>query len=368
MKKRLLYIFFLVFIGCSQKHCDEFTIIGTISNEYDGHMVMLFTLLNDSILFVDSTIIKNGGFQFKGKEYIRDFSNISLGKIPEKNFSTQLILERGKINVHLDSISVVSGQFLQTLYQSYQDSISLLSQKTYGPFFEAMNSGNYYEIIDDSTFSEMRKKTNDYYLRIIKRNLNNAVGKKVFLNHAYNMNIKQLDELYSLFDELLLSDKNINDVVKGKRMMEEEIERQKKLLGTVIQDFELITIDGKTQKISNYLRKSKYLYIDFWASWCVPCVAEIPVLAKILQEHQNCLNILGISYDKDLEAMKGGVLKHTIPWETVLPKDGKEMEVAFAFDSLPFSIFLDENGNILEIGSNGSLLLPSLMKKYLCIP
>ena len=62
-------LIFIILIGCSSKQTGEYKIIGGISTEYDGNMIMLFTLWGDSIISVDTTIVQNGAFMFQGKEF-----------------------------------------------------------------------------------------------------------------------------------------------------------------------------------------------------------------------------------------------------------------------------------------------------------
>jgi len=364
MKKGFYYFLFIVFIGCSQKHVDKYIINGSISKEYDGQKVMLFLLLNDSIISVDSTIIKNGGFKFQGKEYIRDFSKITTENFSNKVFSTQLILERGKINVYLDSISSVSGPLLNPLYQSYQDSSLLLYRNAYKLIERALEAGNINELTNDTAFLRISKLGIDYKLRVIRRNPNNAIGKRAFLERNTRVPDEHLDECISWFDELTQSDSRIKGYINERHREMAERMRREKLLGAVIQDFELTEIDGKTKRISDYVGKSKYLYIDFWASWCGPCIAEFPDLIKIYDEyHENCLNILGISFDTNEIAWKKALETHRVNWEMVIAKNEKEMRDAYLISGIPFGILLDDKGIIVEIVNLGSLILPSLMKK-----
>ena len=362
--KKGFYILFIFFIGCSQNHVNEYMINGSISKEYDRQKVMLFTLLNDSIMSVDSTIIKNGVFKFQGKEYIRDFSKITTEKFSDKVFSTQLILERGQINVHLDSISTVSGPLLNPLYQSYQDSSLLLYRNAYKLLEKALEAGTINELTNDTTFLRISKLGVAYQLRVIKRNPNNAIGKRAFLGGYSRVPDEHLDECFSWFDELTQSDSRIKGYFNERRRETEKRKRQEKLMGSIIQDFELTEIDGKTKRISDYVGKSKYLYIDFWASWCGPCIAEFPDLTKIYDEyHENCLNILGISLDTSETAWKKALDTHNVNWDMVIAKNEKEMRDANLISGIPYGLLLDDKGTIVEIVSLGSLVLPGLMKK-----
>jgi len=145
----------------------------------------------------------------------------------------------------------------------------------------------------------------------------------------------------------------------------EERAMKEKFMGTVIHDFELTAIEGNTKKLSDYVGKSKYLYLDFWASWCAPCIAEFPNLIRIYNEyHEDCLNILGISLDTNETAWKNALDAHHVNWEMVMVKNEKEMRDMLEIPGIPWGILLDNKGAIIEIVSLGSLALPGLMGKY----
>lgn len=363
--KGILYLIFIVLVGCLHKHTDNYVINGRVSKEYDGQKVMLFTLLNDSIISVDSTIIKNGVFKFQGKEYIRDFSKITMGNFSNMVFSTQLILERGQITVHLDSISTVSGPLLQPLYQSYQDSSLILYRNGYKFIEKAIETGRINDLANDTAFLRTKKVGIDHILRTIKCNPNNVIGKRAFLGGYFQVPDEYLDECFSWFDDLTQSDTRINDYINKRHKEMEERAMKEKFMGTVIHDFELTAIEGNTKKLSDYVGKSKYLYLDFWASWCAPCIAEFPNLIRIYNEyHEDCLNILGISLDTNETAWKNALDAHHVNWEMVMVKNEKEMRDMLEIPGIPWGILLDNKGAIIEIVSLGSLALPGLMGKY----
>lgn len=109
-------------------------------------------------------------------------------------------------------------------------------------------------------------------------------------------------------------------------------------------DFELTTIDGRKVKLSDL--KGKVVMIDFWATWCGPCVQSIPTLAKIYEKYKNQgFEILYISGDSEADKYKVApfVKEKNINFPVILDEGVKEIYDIKAF---PTTIFIDRRGNI----------------------
>jgi thiol-disulfide isomerase/thioredoxin len=357
----IIFLLFL-FIGCSPKQIDEYIIKGSISKAHDGEMVMLFTLLGDSIISVDTTIIQKGTFRFQGKEYVRDFSVITTGNFPEKVLSAELILERGEISVDLDSESAVSGQLLQPAYKCYVDSFSLLYKEIEKSF--QITNGTIYAI-NDSAHAKASDVLMSYVLRVIKNNTNNIIGKRAFGYYCDRASDEELYNIYNLFDETTKSDPDIIFFLNDRNRARSESIASEKLLNTVFQDFEILSTDGTTKRISDFVGKSQYLFIDFWASWCGPCIADFPHLMDVYNlYHEKGLNVLGISFDTSETAWKKALETHRVNWEMVMAKNEREIRDTYAISGIPYGILLDNKGTIVEVKLRGSVLA-FFLKKYL---
>jgi thiol-disulfide isomerase/thioredoxin len=131
---------------------------------------------------------------------------------------------------------------------------------------------------------------------------------------------------------------------------------RKMVVGAIAPDFEFPSPDGKMVGPKDY--RGKILVIDFWASWCKPCVAEIPNLKKLHEKYkENGLEVLSVSIDKDSKEWLLALEKYAMPWKQVLaPKAGADITKLYQFNLIPFIIIIDREGKIIGKNQRGEAL------------
>ncbi len=109
--------------------------------------------------------------------------------------------------------------------------------------------------------------------------------------------------------------------------------------------FTLKTIDGKTIKLADLT--GKIVLIDFWATWCAPCMAEIPFIKSIRDRYpQDKLVIIGISRDNELGKLKKVVNDQAMNWYHFF--DNKtDICLLYGIDTFPTLILLNKEGKII---------------------
>lgn len=100
--------------------------------------------------------------------------------------------------------------------------------------------------------------------------------------------------------------------------------------------------------------KGKLVLIDFWATWCAPCVGEQPELKKLYETYteqvkNNKFEILGVSLDKNKESWQKAIDRFNINWIQISDLKFWKSPVAKAYeiDELPFNVIIDGEGTII---------------------
>jgi peroxiredoxin len=129
-------------------------------------------------------------------------------------------------------------------------------------------------------------------------------------------------------------------------------------VGAKAPDFELKTLTGETVKLSSL--KGKKVMLNFWATWCPPCKAEMPEMEKFYMQKDKDLEILAVNIDPQLD-VKGFVKKNGITFPILLDADDKVNEI-YQILSIPTTYFIDSKG-IIQNKFTGSMNFDA-MKSY----
>ena len=107
--------------------------------------------------------------------------------------------------------------------------------------------------------------------------------------------------------------------------------------------FSARVLDGPGQRsLASY--RGKVVYVDFWASWCTPCLTSLPLLDKLRGEFPpEQFQILAVNVDRDPGKARGFLAKHPVGYTSVSDPEGRLPEV-FALETMPTSYLIDSRG------------------------
>jgi thiol-disulfide isomerase/thioredoxin len=125
-------------------------------------------------------------------------------------------------------------------------------------------------------------------------------------------------------------------------------------VGAKIPNFSLADINDSTRSYSRQALHGKFYLIDFWATWCLPCIGEIPYLQRAYSKyHSKGLEILSISSDSRRgDVMQFRSKKFSMPWNHVWlsPANLRRVHDDFAVTGIPKPILVDREGIIVALG------------------
>ena len=117
-------------------------------------------------------------------------------------------------------------------------------------------------------------------------------------------------------------------------------------------------LSNEVIKFSNY--NGKFLYLDFWGTWCSPCVREIPNLKKAVEQlDSNKINFLGIAEDSE-KSLKKFLDKNKLPWKQILNSQENNIVKSFGVKGFPTTYLIDPDGKIVAKNLRGKALSDTL--------
>jgi len=352
MEKITLTFFAFILLFSCQKEKAGYEISGILKSIPDNSVVYIYK----NKKHIDSAIVFKGRFHLSGK--VENPTNVVL-RIKNSNDGTSFWLENSNINFEAEkgnfrlaritgSKSQFEDEMLSNRLKENEVKMGIL-EDSLGSYFDKMTAEE--RISMGKQIELLERKEIDIYQDFIKEFPDSFVSSNNLQFYAKYWGKAKTQEL---FDLLSLDNKNSEYGRKISKYIELNKDPQ---IGDQFVDFEMSNQNGQLKKLSDI--KEKVILLEFWASWCAPCIEENPNLVKTYQEFKpKGFEIFAVSLDQNKRNWLKEIEKGGLTWEHLSDLKGKESEASLIYgvDAIPDSFLIDQNGIIVGRNLRGKNL------------
>ena len=344
----------LMMTACQNKNA--YTISGTFDAAGEGDSITLQLVEGRKYVDLQKVPVVNGKFEFKGVADSVQIAAIALGKT-----FCQFFLEPGeiKVDLKLGQMTFALGTPNNNAYESFMSDMKALEDE----YSEIARSAQNAELTDaqrEEIKAQMGSFEEKFYQAIknsISDNTTNDFGLYNLCNY-YSMYEPQ--ELAVLLDEFMVTFPTNARLQMIKQRNDLVLETA---TGKQFKDFEMADTEGDMHKLSEYIAANKVTLVDFWASWCGPCRAEMPAVKAAYEAYKNKgFGIVGVSLDNNKEAWTAAIANLGMEWAHLSDLKGWNCEGAklYGVNSIPATVLVAQDGTILARNLRGEAIQEKL--------
>ena len=333
MKKVIFWICALLFSAGAQAQEKGFVIRGEIPGMADGVRVALLAAENLSHATLAETVAKDGYFELKGK-----VEKPTLCTLITNNLSAH----SEKEEIRWTYTPVFVDNVVMTVETPCYDSIPFDA-----PIFssfrivggEIQADFNAYNLLPTMPGKDKRW---EFILSHPHSAVSAYLGNQL-MRQGYNLTVQEVKRLQQAIDSVpadpqrfALFQKNCEYALQTAR-------------NHPLVDLELNDLSGNVCQLVDVVPKGKIVLVDFWATWCGPCMAAIPHIKQLAERYPDNFVVVGVSCDKNLEAWKAAIEKEGARWEQyVLTEQGnKDFLEKYQLNGVPYFLLLDKRGRVI---------------------
>ena len=342
----------------------DYTIKVHVKNVAPAAKAYLYHMVNQKV-FEDSVGLTGEEFIFKGSQStpMKAYILLSHNGVPIKNIS-----EPDKVGVYLQSGDVVvntadsliharvKGTLLNDEQQMMLDLLSRFSDTTKNMItaYDDPRSNESDKERIKSEYSTLEEHRKDAISNFVKSHPNSLVSLNLLLTQVDPAReMKRAQSLYAILNPSIQN--SANGVSYKTAIMQADVDL---IEGSIAPGFSLKNPNGEEISLESF--KGKYVLIDFWASWCIPCREENPNVVKAFEKYKGKnFTVLGISLDGGKGARENWVnaIKNDgLPWEQVSELLGWQGKISkrYKVGAIPANFLIDPNGKIVGRNLRGA--------------
>ena len=338
-----------VAVGCNNHRT---VVSGNILGVEDGTIYLAKSGRNGAL--VDSTEIKGGKFVFNVDDQAAQLLVLRTAEEAIANVFT----EDGVIKVegnHSDSSICASGTPANDAFNTYNNDMTLFNQR-------------YAQAASEEERKVLFEEYDAFINQTIEDNKDNIFGVIMFIqNKGYELSAAEMTaHLNALSDNLKALPIVVEALDKAARKMRTEPKTEGSDFVPTYINIEQPNVDGVVVSLQSVVenKANKYVLLDFWASWCGPCMGEMPYLKEAYAKyHKKGFEIYGVSFDSKAEAWKNTIKKQNMKWVNVSLLQSFKNTAAeeYVVESIPTNFLIDcANGEIIAKNLRGEAVLEKL--------
>lgn len=347
--------------ACSEK---GYKIEGTVSNaDLNGKYVYLYAYGNAAASPMDSALVENSKFILKGLQETPQLSTLRfandaietkrVGAGENAPYSVVFVLENAPLKAELSEVPVLTGTPENDAFAGLQkelkafraDSEQLIADMRSEDAEKVAQAEKRYQEMDEAATAAVKQYIADHPDR--------QTAAKLLYDFRHSLDENERRDIIARAGETFKATPGIDKIIDHLNVLE------KVAVGKKFTDFEMADPDGKMHKLSDFVGNGKVVLIDFWASWCPPCRADMPHLVELYAEYKKKnFEIVGISLDRTADAWKKGIQDLNMTWPQLSDVKFWQCEGAalYGVNSIPHTVLVDKDGTIIAKNLRGEAL------------
>lgn len=354
MKKSLLglLIAILTLAGCKEQapetiSDDGFVVIGTTDSLLNN--ASLSVMMDGREEPVGTVHVKDCKFWYESDAENLTIYQVSRSMAQSDPAKQMFFAQNGdSVHIHLSSqmgLSRVSGTTVNDDFQMTIDSAMNRNKRLEKEFAKY---GDNPSEAQKKEMKKLMKEENDrlaeIYYKVAEKHIDNEFGffiTTILEDFSDEQRMALIKKMPQHFRE--------RDVIK-------DLEKAISSTGKKFPQYTIRDIDGSFISLTDEIKKHKLTIIDFWASWCAPCMQVMPHMVQLYGKYKDKgLGMIGVSLDKDEESWKRAVSDFNANWTQTSELNGWDCKLVkdLGFTAIPHTVIVDSEGTIVAQGLTG---------------
>ena len=214
----------------------------------------------------------------------------------------------------------------------------------------------------EDDFVNIITRMQEYIQESYEANKTNLWGAYLFVSNKYHeLSANEILDVIANFPKEI---QKVSEIETIKGYAENML---KTAVGQSYIDIALPNVEGEEVSLKSVVEANKVVLLDFWASWCRPCMGEMPFLLDAYAKfHSKGFEIYGVSLDESAEAWRSTIDKQGMKWVNVSEVAGWNTPAAkeYSVNSIPANFLIDSEGKIIAKNLRGEALIEKLVELF----